>query len=214
MKKIINLALVLLLLLVGINMLINTSTANSKYNLKTDLIKQVSANVLDYTPLDKMPQNFIKAIVAVEDRRYYKHHGFDIEAIGRASWANLKGGTITQGGSTITQQLAKNLFLSSDKTYNRKIKELLLAIKLERLYTKDEILEMYINVIYYGSDAYGIQAASHTYFGKNAADLSLEECALLAGLPQAPSIYNPKTNPALALERQNTVLSLMEQTAD
>jgi len=214
MKKIINLALISLLLLLGINMLINTSTSNSKYNLNTNLIKQVSANVPDYTPLDKIPQNFIKAIVAVEDRRYYKHHGFDIEAIGRASWANLKGGTITQGGSTITQQLAKNLFLSNDKTYNRKIKELILAIKLEQLYTKDEILEMYINVIYYGSDAYGIQAASQTYFGKNAANLSLEECALLAGLPQAPSIYNPKTNPALALERQNTVLSLMKQTAD
>jgi len=214
MKKITRLALLLLLFLFGINMLINASTANSKYNLNTNLIKQVSANVPDYTPIDKIPPDFIEAIVAVEDRKYFKHHGFDIEAIARAALINLKGGTVKQGGSTITQQLAKNLFLSSDKTYNRKIKELVLAIKLEQLYSKDEILEMYMNVIYYGSDAYGIQAASHTYFNKNAADLSLQECALLAGLPQAPSIYNPKTNPALALKRQATVLSLMEQSAD
>lgn len=214
MKKITSLALILLLLLFGINMLFNTSTANSKYDLNTELIKQVSANVPDYTPIDKIPHDFIKAIVVVEDRRFYKHPGFDIEAIGRALWINLKGGTVKQGGSTITQQLAKNLFLSSDKTYNRKIKELILAVKLENLYTKDEILEMYMNVIYYGSDAYGIQAASQTYYGKNAAELSLEECALLAGLPQAPSIYNPKTNPAMAQKRQATVLTLMEQASN
>ena len=214
MKKVTSLILVLLLFFVGINILLNTSTANSKYDLNTDLIKQVSTNVPNYTPIDKTPHDFIKAIVAVEDRKFYKHHGFDIEAIGRASLINLKGGTVKQGGSTITQQLAKNLFLSSDKTYNRKIKELALAIKLEQLYTKDEILEMYINVIYYGSNAYGIQSASYTYFGKSAADLSREECALLAGLLQAPSLYNPKTNPAMAQKRQSTVLSLMAQNAN
>lgn len=213
MKKMISLALLFIVFLAGYNLLI-TSPANSQYSLNTDLIKQVSSTVPDYTPIDKIPKNFIEAIVAVEDRRFYKHHGFDIEAIGRALFINLKGGTVIQGGSTISQQLVKNLFLSSDKTYNRKIKELALAIELEKLFTKDEILEMYMNVIYYGSDAYGIQAASQTYFGKNAADLSRDECALLAGLPQAPSIYNPKTNPAMAQKRQATVLTLMDQASN
>lgn len=213
MKKIICLALIIFVCISGYN-LTNNIPANSRYNFDTDLIKQISVNVADYTPIDRVPDDFIKAIIAVEDRRFYNHHGFDLEAIGRAVYINLKGGTVRQGGSTITQQLAKNLYLSSDKTYYRKLKELALAIKLERLYTKDEILEMYINVIYYGSDAYGIQAASQTYFKKNAADLTRDECAMLAGLPQAPSIYNPITNPALALQRQSTVLSLMDQPAE
>lgn len=213
MKKLIGLALIVCVLVAGYNLL-NTPPANSNYKLNNDLVRQVSANIPNYTPIDQIPDDFIKAIVAVEDRRFHKHHGFDIEAIGRAIYMNFKGGALSQGGSTITQQLAKNLFLNSDKTYDRKIKELAMAIKLERIYSKDEILEMYINVIYYGSDAYGIQAASQTYFGKNAADLTREECALLAGLPQAPSIYNPKINPALALKRQATVLSLMAQPAE
>jgi penicillin-binding protein 1A/penicillin-binding protein 2A len=212
MKKIFKLALLLLVLLVGFNMLINSTTADSKYNLNADLVKQVSANVPDYTSLNQVPKDFPHAVIAIEDHRFYKHHGFDVEGIARAYLTNLKDGTITQGGSTITQQLAKNLFLSNDRTYTRKIKELFLAMKLEKLYTKDEILEMYINVVYYGSDAYGIQAASRTYFNKNASALTREECAMLAGLLQAPSIYNPKVNPALAAERQKTVLSLMNET--
>lgn len=213
MKKFICLALIIFIFISGYNLFCSIP-ANSQYDINSDLIRQISANVPAYTPIDSVPDDFIKAIVAVEDRRFYKHHGFDVEAIGRAVYINLKGGIVRQGGSTITQQLAKNLFLSSDKTYHRKIKELALAIRLERLYTKNEILEMYINVIYYGSDAYGIQSASKTYFGKNAADLTRDECALLAGLPQAPSIYNPKTNPALALKRQSTVLSLMAQSTE
>lgn len=213
MKKIICLALIIIVCISGFN-LYYSLPANSMYNFETDLSKQVSANIPEYTPIDQVPNDFLKAIVAVEDHKFYKHHGFDLEAIGRAVYINLKGGTVRQGGSTITQQLAKNLFLSNDKTYHRKLEELALAIRLERLYTKDEILEMYINVIYYGSDAYGIQAASRTYFGKNAKGLTRDECALLAGLPQAPSIYNPKTNPALALKRQATVLSLMAQSAE
>ncbi len=211
MKKIFKLALLVLVLLFGVNMWIISSTTDSKYDLNADLIKQVSANVPDYTPLNQVPEDFTNALIAVEDHKFYKHHGFDVVGIARAYLTNLKDGTITQGGSTITQQLAKNLFLSSDRTYTRKIKELFLAMKLEKLFTKDEILEMYINVIYYGSDAYGIQAASHTYYNKEASELSRQECAMLAGLLQAPSIYNPKVNPALATERQETVLLLMEE---
>ncbi|HWQ77056.1 MAG TPA: biosynthetic peptidoglycan transglycosylase [Syntrophomonas sp.] len=211
MKRFVSLILIVLLVLIGVNYFIDASTAGSKYALNSDLVKQITANVSGYTPLDKIPPDFVQAIIAVEDHKFYKHHGFDIEAIGRAYLTNLEGGTISQGGSTITQQLAKNLFLSNEKTYMRKIKELLLAIRLERLYTKNEILEMYINVIYYGSDAYGIQAASRIYFNKNASALTRDECAMLAGLPQAPSLYNPKLHPALALQRQKTVLILMKQ---
>ena len=211
MKKIFKLALLVLVLLVGVNMWIISGTADSKYNFNADLIEQVSANVPDYTPLNQIPEDFTQAVITVEDRKFYKHHGFDVVGIARAYLTNLKDGAITQGGSTITQQLAKNLFLSSDRTYTRKIKELFLAMKLEKLYTKDEILEMYINVVFYGSDAYGIQAASHTYYHKKASELSREECAMLAGLLQAPSIYNPRANPALAAERQKTVLSLMDE---
>jgi monofunctional biosynthetic peptidoglycan transglycosylase len=211
MKKLFQLVLLVLVLLVGVNTWINSSTSDSKYDLHTDLIKQVSANVPEYIPLDQVPEYVPQAIIAVEDRKFYKHHGFDVVGIGRAYLTNLKDGAISQGGSTITQQLAKNLFLNSDRTYTRKIKELFLAMKLEKRYTKDEILEMYINVVYYGADAYGIQAASQTYFHKKASELTREECAMLAGLLQAPSVYNPKSNPALAAERQKTVLSLMAE---
>ncbi len=214
MNKLLKLALLVLVLLVGVNMWIISSTVDSKYDLNADLIKQVSANVPDYTPLNQVPEDFTQAVIAVEDHKFYKHHGFDVVGIARAYLTNLKDGTITQGGSTITQQLAKNLFLSSDRTYTRKIKELFLAMKLEKRYTKDEILEMYINVVYYGSDAYGIQAASHTYYHKKASELSREECAMLAGLLQAPSIYNPKSNPDLAAKRQKTVLSLMDEAKE
>ncbi len=209
MKKAGSIFLLILLVLLGTIIYLNTNIRNDKYVLNQDLITQVKENVPQYTTLDKIPPNFTKAIVAVEDHRFYKHHGFDMQSIARALYINMKQGSVKEGGSTITQQLAKNLFLSSDRTYTRKAKELLIAVRLEQLYSKQEILEMYINVIYYGSGAYGIQAASHTYFGKDASDLTLEECAMLAGLPQAPSVYNPKTNPSVALKRQKTVLSLM-----
>lgn len=211
MKKFISFSFLILVLIAAYYLTIN-NTGNSKYQLDSDLAKQVSANVPGYTRFDKIPEDFIEAIVAVEDRKFYQHHGFDLEGIGRAVYMNLKGGELRQGGSTITQQLAKNLFLNNDRTYTRKIKELALSIKLENLYTKDEILEMYCNVIYFGSNAYGIQAASQTYYNKDAIYLSREECALLAGLPQAPSVYNPKSNPALAQKRQATVLSLMDKS--
>jgi penicillin-binding protein 1A/penicillin-binding protein 2A len=131
--------------------------------------------------------------------------------IGRALVSNIKSGSLKEGGSTITQQLAKNLFLSRDKKISRKLEELILAIKLEGMYTKDEILEMYLNIIYYGSGAYGIGNASQVYFEKDVSELSLEECALLAGIPKAPSLYNPKADSEKAKKRQDTILNLMEQ---
>lgn len=179
------------------------------YSIDEDLIKQISSNISNYVTIDNMPQDLKNAIVAVEDKRFYRHFGIDPIAIARAFITNIRQGKIKVGASTITQQLAKNLFLSGERTYGRKIKEVAYAFELESKYTKDEILEMYLNVIYYGSGAYGIQNASKEYFNKNVMDLSLGQAAMLAGLPQAPSAYNPNKYPERAKRKQKIVLAAM-----
>lgn len=163
-------------------------------------------------PLEQIPDHLIKATLAVEDRRFYHHSGFDPAGLFRALLNNLRKGQTAQGGSTITQQLAKNLYLSHERTLERKLKEALYAIHLERRYNKDEILEMYLNTIYYGQYAYGAEAAAWSYFGKSAAELSLGEAALLAGLPKGPSYYSPQQNPKAAEQRRESVLSQMVST--
>lgn len=159
----------------------------------------------------EIPRVVKEAFVAAEDRRFYQHHGVDIIGILRAAWYNLLNRKIVQGGSTITQQLARNAFLSPSRTFKRKIQEIFLAILLERYYTKDEILTFYLNRIYFGEGAWGIGAAAKTYFDKQVEDLTLAETALLAGLVRAPSYYNPFKNPEEALARRNTVLKQMEE---
>jgi penicillin-binding protein 1C len=166
--------------------------------------------------LDRLPICMKQATLAAEDENFYQNSGVDFEGILRAFWINLQGGETLAGGSTITQQVARSLLLtdeSSQRTIRRKLREALLAWQLARKYSKDEILALYLNQTYYGSFAYGVEAASQTYFGKPAADLSLPECALLAGLPQAPSLYNPFSNPDGALKRQQVVLGLMKKDA-
>ncbi|SHJ87731.1 transglycosylase domain-containing protein [Paramaledivibacter caminithermalis] len=184
---------------------------NEFYFADQDLIKKVSSSTPDYTKIDKIPKELVDAILAVEDKRFYMHYGFDILGIGRAFISNLREGEVVQGGSTITQQLAKNLFLSSEKSLKRKLKELFIAVKIESLYTKEEILEMYLNTIYYGAGAHGIQAASKTYFNKNVEDLTVTQCTMLAGLPQAPSLYNPKKYLERAKKRQEIVVDSMSK---
>ncbi|MGC7877806.1 transglycosylase domain-containing protein [Desulforudis sp. 1031] len=159
--------------------------------------------------IQDVPAVVKKAFLAAEDNRFYQHHGIDLRAVVRAVVADLRHGNLTQGGSTITQQLAKNCFLSSEKKLKRKIQEVFLAIQIERHYTKDEIFEMYLNQIYFGEGAYGVEMASRTYFGKPVSALTLPEAALLAGLPQAPSAYSPYKNMDAATARRNTVLDLM-----
>lgn len=159
--------------------------------------------------LAELPPYLPDAFIAVEDNRFYQHHGVDVEAIGRAVVANIKGGVGSEGGSTITQQLVKNAFLSSEKTLKRKIQEAILAVEVERRYSKDQILEFYLNRIYFGNGAYGIQTASHLYFGKDAKNLTLAESAMLAGIVRSPNNYNPFSNPELARRRQHLVLDLM-----
>ncbi len=162
-----------------------------------------------YTSIDQIPKTLTQAVIAVEDTRFLEHPGLDIVGIARAAWTNLKRGGRVQGASTITQQLARALFLSPERTYTRKIKELLLAIKMEWVLSKDQILEMYLNQIYFGHGAYGIAAATLTYFDKSVTELSLPEAAFLAGLPKAPNTYSPYRNPDRAKARKELVLGRM-----
>ena len=160
-------------------------------------------------PLDLIPRSLREAIVATEDTRFYKHFGIDPISVARASWTNLKAGRIVEGASTLTQQLAKNRYLTHDRTWSRKIREVILTLRLETQYSKEKILEMYLNEIYFGQGAYGVEAAAQTYFGKSVKDLNLSESAMLAGLPLAPSYYDPRRDLATAQARRNTVLDLM-----
>lgn len=162
-----------------------------------------------YIKLDDIPLTLQQAIIAVEDNRFYRHSGFDIEGIARALLVNLQTGTLTEGGSTITQQLVKNLFLTQEKTFGRKVEEVVLAIDMELRYSKEEILEMYLNTIYFGSGAYGIGDAAKIYFGKKPADLTLSESAMLAGLPNAPTAFSPHNDLEAAKQRQAVVLAAM-----
>lgn len=159
--------------------------------------------------INKVPQNLQNAFIAAEDNRFYDHIGIDPIGIVRAVVANLTNRGIAQGGSTITQQLAKNAFLSQEQTLKRKIQEAMLALEIERKYSKKEILEMYMNQIYFGQGAYGIQTAAKTYFGKDVDQLSMAQCAMLAGLPKSPNYYSPFNNLEEATNRKNTVVDQM-----
>ncbi|HSF33046.1 MAG TPA: PBP1A family penicillin-binding protein [Candidatus Tectomicrobia bacterium] len=160
-------------------------------------------------PLEKIPAMLKEATLAVEDARFYSHGGIDFIGIVRAARSNVQAGEVVEGASTITQQVAKMLFLTHRKTFERKLREIILAMRMERLLSKDEILEIYLNQTYYGHGAYGVEAASNMYFGKNVGDLSLDEAALLAGLPKAPSAYSPYNAPDRALRRRAHVLRRM-----
>lgn len=160
-------------------------------------------------PITQMPPHLKYAFVAIEDVRFYKHFGIDLRGITRAVFRNIFRGHITEGASTITQQLARNLYLSRQKSFKRKIEEAILAVQIERTYSKDEILNMYLNLIYLGEGAHGVEAASYTYFHKKANELTLEEAATLAALTKSPSRLSPFKNPAKAIERRDVVLYKM-----
>ncbi|SDI59885.1 transglycosylase domain-containing protein [Alteribacillus bidgolensis] len=162
--------------------------------------------------LDEISPEIINAVIAVEDREFYQHNGFDLPRIASAVAANIKSGSKAQGASTITQQYARNLFLTHDKTWSRKLEEAFYALRLESHYEKEEIIEGYINTIYFGHGAYGIEAASRLYFDKSSSDLSLAEASLLAGVPKGPSYYSPFSYPERAKDRQQIVLAAMETT--
>ncbi|GHA94904.1 penicillin-binding protein [Algimonas arctica] len=169
------------------------------------------AHALDPIPIRSLPAHVRQAFLATEDRRYYSHSGVDPYGLTRAMVANLRAGRIVEGGSTLTQQLTKNVFLTPEQTLSRKAQEMIVAIWLERRFTKNELLRLYLSRVYFGSGAWGLEAASETYFGRSPTDISLSEAALLAGLLKAPSALNPTHNAAAAADRMRTVLRTMDR---
>jgi len=190
---------------------------NSKvYDINGKIITEFYQENRNPVPLSKIPSNLINATIAIEDSDFYKHKGISLRGIVRAQWENFKNIILQlnkeakpHGGSTITQQLAINTFLTREISLNRKLKDILLALQIERSFTKNEILEMYLNEIYFGHGAYGVQSAAKMYFNKNVQDLNLAECALIAGIPRGPSYYSPILNQEVSLKRRNIILNRM-----
>src|SRR6266849_4915171 len=187
----------------------DASEGTRVYDDNDELITEFHVERRIFVPLPQVPKPLQDAVIATEDARFYSHHGVDPTGVARAIYQNFRRGRIVEGGSTITQQLAKVLFLTPDKSLERKLKEAVLAVELERRYSKDRILEIYLNQIYFGHGAFGVEAAARTFFGKSVGELNLSECTLLAGLPKAPSTYSPFEHPEAAKRRRATVLARM-----
>lgn len=179
------------------------------YSSDDEIIKTFTAYTYEKIELKDIPDNLKKALIATEDKNFYRHHGYDIMGLGRSIIQNVLAGRVVQGASTITQQLARVLFLNNERTFDRKLKELFIAARIEKTISKDQILEMYMNNVYLGAGAYGVEGAAQIYFDKHLKDCDLAELALIAGLPQAPSVYNPFNNMDLAIQRRNQVLTRM-----
>lgn len=186
--------------------------AESEANLETRIADVKNRD--DYISFENLPEEYIKAVIDVEDHRFYKHKGVDIISIGRAVINNIKDKKLAQGGSTITQQVAKNLYFTQEKSIIRKVAELFVVYDLEKNYNKEEIFEIYVNISYFGDGYYGIGQATLGYLEKLPKDMTLLECTLLAGIPNAPSVYAPTKNPDLAVQRQKQVIRKMESYGD
>ena len=171
-------------------------------------VKQVRAQE-SYTTFAELPETYVDAVIAAEDHRFYQHNGIDVIAIGRAVVNDIKAMSFVEGGSTITQQLAKNLYVTQEKRLTRKAAEMFMAFHIEANYTKEEIFELYVNSIYFGSGCYDVASASQAYFGVEPSQMDANQCTLLAGIPNAPSVYDLNVNPDLATQRQRQVLTLM-----
>lgn len=189
------------------------SAATRIYSSDQVLLAELFLEKRTPVPMNQIPTTLKSALIATEDRHFYTHSGIDLKGIIRAVVKDIMAGQFVEGASTITQQLAKTLFLTAEKTISRKIKEAILAIQLERRYTKDELLSLYLNQIYFGSGAYGVESAARLFFGIPASQMDLSQCALIAGLPKAPSRYSPLINPDLAKKRRNLVLGIMRDQA-
>ncbi|MCS7301223.1 MAG: PBP1A family penicillin-binding protein [Fimbriimonadales bacterium] len=181
------------------------------YSADGVLLARIAEEYREPAKLEEIPKHLINATIAKEDRRFWQHRGVDWRGVARALWVNLSEGDIKQGGSTLTQQLARNVFLTQQRTVARKMQEIILAQEMERRLTKERILELYLNQVYYGNGAYGVKAAARVYFNKPLERLTLAECALLASLPQRPSGHDPFSNPDEALFQRNLTLNLMAQ---
>ncbi len=179
------------------------------YSSDDEIIKTFTAYTYEKIELKDIPDNLKKALIATEDKNFYRHHGYDLTGLARSMVQNVLAGHVVQGASTLTQQLARVLFLNNERTFDRKLKELFIAARIEKTISKDQILEMYMNNVYLGAGAYGVEAAAQIYFDKHLKNCDLAELALIAGLPQAPSVYNPFNNMDLAVKRRNQVLLRM-----
>src|SRR6185503_20097680 len=182
------------------------SLVTQVYSSDQRLIGQFFIERRILTPVGDIPEGLRRAVVAVEDVRFFEHPGLDYIGMARAAWTNLRRGGKVEGASTITQQLARSLFLSSERTFDRKVRELILAYKMELVLTKEQILELYLNQIYFGQGAYGVASAAQTYFGKDLSALTVGESAFLAGLPKSPNHYSPFKAYDRAKKRQEHVL--------
>lgn len=181
------------------------------YDINGDILYETNfKKALSWTPIEEIPTNVQEAVISVEDKRFYKHHGFDLFRIGKAVISNIKAGGVVEGGSTITQQMAKNLFLSNEQTFKRKFEELFYAARLEMQYEKEAILEGYLNTLYYGHGIYGIKAASEFFFDAGLEELSTAQIAMLVGIPNGPSLYSPFLHEDYANERKNLILQVMQ----
>lgn len=211
------LKVILLLILIGIS--IGLLLIGKGYDMYKEAIQETPLeekveeikSKANYTKISELPQMYLDAVISVEDHRFYKHSGIDVIAIGRAIINDIKAMDFVEGGSTITQQIAKNEYFTQEKKITRKIAEVFMAYEIEKNYLKDEILELYINTIYFGNGYYNIKDACEGYFGKSPNEMTEGECIMLAGIPNAPSVYNPKENPKLAKERQKQVADKMAE---
>lgn len=209
-KKILVVLLILILVAGTVCFIIGYSTYSKALDEKP-LITRIEEieNSDNFVTFSKLPKNYLNAVVAVEDHRFYDHGPIDLIAIARAIWVNVTNWELREGGSTITQQLAKNVVLSQEETASRKLGEVIAAFDIEKNYSKDEILTLYVNTCYFGDGYYGIYEASMGYYNKEPKDLNLDEASMLAGVPNAPSVYAPTVNPDLARKRQEHVLEKM-----
>lgn len=209
-RKLIKFLFIIILIGASICCIVGYSTYNQAVKEKPLLsrIEEIT-NKENYTKIDDLSKNYVNAVIAAEDHRFYDHGAIDIIGIGRAVFNNIKAKELQEGGSTITQQVAKNVVFSQEASISRKLGELFASFELEKNYNKDEILEIYVNTCYFGDGYYGIYDASYGYYKKSPKDLTLTEAAMLAGVPNAPSVYSPSVNPNLAKKRQKYVLNKM-----
>ena len=212
-KIIIKILFILLLILTSIALLYVGNGYNMyKKAIETmsieDKVREIQSKE-NYTEISELPQMYINAVISVEDHRFYKHGGIDLIAIGRAAINDIKAMSFVEGGSTITQQLSKNIYFTQEKKIERKIAEVFMAFEIEKRYEKDFILELYLNTSYFGDGYYTVKEAAEGYFGKEPKDMTDSECILLAGIPNAPSVYSPTKNPELAKQRQKQVINKM-----
>lgn len=213
MKILKRVILVVLLVIMSIGALF----IGNGYNMYKEALKQMPLEEKiksirekeNYTKIEEVPQMYINAVISIEDHRFYKHKGLDIIAVNRALINDIKAMDFIEGGSTITQQVAKNIYFTQEKKFIRKIAEVFMASKIEKNYKKEEILELYINTSYFGDGYYTLKEACRGYFNKEPSEMTDYECILLAGIPNAPSIYAPTKNPELAKQRQKQVMKKM-----